>query len=89
MMSEVNVIHNETGRRFEVRQEGLVATLTYEREGGKIKLVDTQVPEALGGRGIGGALAKAGLEYARAQGLAVEVICPFVQSYLKKHPELG
>ena len=67
-MSEVNVVNNEAGMRFEVQQEGLVAVLEYEREGAVLKLVHTNVPEALGGRGLGGALAKAGLEYARAQG---------------------
>lgn len=86
-MSETNVINNEAGKRFEVQQDGSTALLAYEQAGQVLRLVHTEVPEALGGRGIGGALAKAGLEYARAQGLKVEAVCPFVQGYLKKHPE--
>jgi predicted GNAT family acetyltransferase len=48
-------------------------------------LAHTEVPESLRGKGVGGALAKAGLAFARAQGLPVVVRCPFVRAYLQKH----
>jgi uncharacterized protein len=86
-MSERKVLHNADGKRFEVQQEGQIAVLDYERDGQTLRLIDTFVPPALEGQGIGGALAKAGLDYARSEGLAVEPVCEFVQAYLKRHPE--
>jgi predicted GNAT family acetyltransferase len=46
----------------------------------------TEVPQELAGRGVGSALAKAGLGYAREQGLQVIPKCEFVASYIEKHP---
>jgi predicted GNAT family acetyltransferase len=59
----------------------------YHTEGDQIIFTHTGVPSALEGRGIGSALAKAGLEYARAQGMAVVPLCPFVRSYIERKPE--
>lgn len=86
-MSEIHVSNNAAESRFEVQQDGELARLEYQRSPGWIILAHTQVPPALEGRGIGGALARAGLEYARAEGLRVVAQCPFVQGYLKRHPE--
>jgi predicted GNAT family acetyltransferase len=41
----------------------------------------------LRGRGIAQLLAHAGLEYAKTHRLEVVPVCPFVKSYLEKHPE--
>jgi uncharacterized protein len=50
-------------------------------------LVHTEVPSALEGRGIGGRLVKAAMDAARAEGRQVVARCPFVRSYLERHPE--
>ena len=42
--------------RFILEQDGATAELLYETEPGRVFLVHTEVPEALGGRGIGGQL---------------------------------
>jgi predicted GNAT family acetyltransferase len=47
----------------------------------------TEVPKELEGRGIGSALVRGLLEIARAQGLKVQAVCPFVKAYLDRHPE--
>ena len=73
-------------QRLEIDVGGEIAFLRYERRGGAFVLVHTEVPPSLRGRGLAGALAKAGLEAARASGLRVVVLCPFVRAYLKKHP---
>ncbi len=80
-------MNNVDEERFEVERDGGVAFLRYELRPGKIVLIHTEVPEELEGRGIGSALARAGLEYARAKGLKAVVLCSFVQSYLQRHPE--
>ncbi len=47
----------------------------------------TEVPEGLGGQGIVGYLVKHILEDAADKGLVVKPTCPYVKSYIDKHPE--
>jgi predicted GNAT family acetyltransferase len=83
----LDVVNNESSRRFEVMADGHTAFLQYARGSGRIELLHTDVPPALGGKGIGGLLAKAALEFARVASLKVTATCPFVKSYLERHPE--
>jgi uncharacterized protein len=78
---------NTKAHRFEMDLDGAIAYSNYRREGNVLTILHTEVPEALNGRGIGSALARGILDLARAQGLKVVALCPFVASYLKKHPE--
>ena len=81
-------IFNDTKRQqFQVEAEGEVASLEYRMLDGTIVLMHTEVPDKLGGHGIGSALAEYALKYACANHLPVKVYCPFVQAYLKRHPE--
>jgi len=87
-MSDVTVQRNAGSSRFEIHLDGHVAFLTYEERKDEIVLLHTEVPKELGGRGLGGALAKAALQWARAQpGKTLVVLCPFVREYMRKHPE--
>lgn len=86
-MSNLPIIHNPTLSRFELTLEGHTALLEYTQDGAKLFFTHTEVPAELGGRGLGGALARAGLEFARAEGKKVVPLCSFVASYLTKHPE--
>jgi predicted GNAT family acetyltransferase len=86
-MSDVKVEHNSAARRFEIHLDGHLAFLQYEQRDDAITIVHTAVPKELGGRGLGGLLAAAALQWARAQsGQTVAVTCPFVREYMKKHP---
>ncbi len=78
---------NTAESRYEVAIGGQLALLEYAREGDHITLIHTSVPEALAGHGIAGELAKAALDDARAQGLAVIPRCPYVAAYIRRHPE--
>jgi predicted GNAT family acetyltransferase len=78
---------NQEESRYEVTLDGETAFLTYERRKHSIVLVHTEVPTSLGGRGLGGILARHALDDARAEGNRVVVQCPFVQSWLRRHPE--
>ena len=84
-MSEVR--DNTARRRFELDLDGHTAFSTYRREGSLLTILHTEVPKELNGRGIGSALARGLLDIARAQGLKVKPLCPFVASYMDKHPE--
>ena len=85
-LDETNVTDNRPASRFELEVDGQLAFLRYERRGGSLALVHTEVPEALRGRKIGDALARAGIEAARSEGLTLVAICPFVRAYLRRHP---
>lgn len=81
------VYHNEAASQFEVSQDGLLARLIYDQQADRIVFISTKVPPELEGQGIGSALARAGLDYARAKGLGVVPRCPFVRAYITRHSE--
>lgn len=86
--SERNTVtDNEAENRYEVHAEGEVAILVYQRQGKRITFSHTEVPPALEGRGIAGMLARAALEAARADGLEVVPLCPYVAAYIRRHQE--
>ncbi len=81
-------VEREAGRnRFVVRSAGHEAVLDYQEFAEKVVFTHTGVPGALEGRGVGTALARAGLEWARAAGKRVVPVCPFVAAYVARHPE--
>ena len=84
----MTVEHDEKAGRFFVRLEGDEADLTYTRIGPKlIDLQHTYVPESARGHGVAEALAEAAFEYAREHGDRVVPSCPFVRTWLRRHPE--
>jgi predicted GNAT family acetyltransferase len=81
------VSHNAVEHRFEATTDHGMATLRYFSRGDVLDLAHTAVPQQAEGQGLGGALARAALEYARDNGVKVIPSCPFVRSYLRKHTE--
>lgn len=81
-----NVVDNTTHSRFELTVDGQTAVLVYERTPDALRLIHTEVPTALRGRGLAEQLVKAALERGRADGLRIVAICPYVRAYLRKHP---
>ncbi|HEY4217164.1 MAG TPA: GNAT family N-acetyltransferase [Gemmatimonadaceae bacterium] len=87
MSDDYKVVNNQGAHRFEVDVEGELSVLTYSETATTVNLLHTEVPPTLGGRGVGSSLAQAGLEYAQAAGKRVIPTCPFVQAYIKRHPD--
>jgi len=81
------VTDNREASRLELPKDGDVAYLKYERRGGTLVLVHTEVPATLRGHHLGDRLVKAALDAARAERLRVVAVCPFVRAYLRRHPE--
>jgi len=79
--------HNVADRRFEATVGNLLARADYQLTGDVMRLYHTEVPPALEGRGIAGALVKTALAHARAAHLKVEPACGYVRAYMKRHPE--
>ena len=86
-MEPLNIFNNEQRQQFQVHLDGAIASLEYRLNDGMIVLMHTEVPENLGGRGIGSAMVQFALDYARANHLPVKVYCPFVAAFIKRHPE--
>jgi uncharacterized protein len=82
----LRVVDNAQERRFELTADGETAYLLYERRHGQLRLIHTEVPSPLRGRHYGDHLVEAALAAARADGLRIVAVCPFVKAYLKKHP---
>jgi len=75
-------------QRYEILLGGEVAgVLYYRRHGGRVELMHTEIEQSFSGQGLAGRLASAALEDARARATPVAVTCPFVTSYLERHPE--
>ncbi|GGB13945.1 GNAT family N-acetyltransferase [Puia dinghuensis] len=88
-MESFNIINNEQQQQFQLHIDGELAFLEYRFHDGILVLMHTEVPDQLGGRGIASALVVAAFDYARTHHLKVKVYCPFVLSYVKRHPELN
>ncbi len=86
-MTEYQIVHNQNDRRFETTVDGQVAVLLYRLDDSRISCTSAQVPPPIEGSGIGTALARAGLEYARENSLTVVPICPFVRAFIEDNPE--
>ncbi len=84
---ELPVTHNPERNRFELQIQTLTAVLDYTIQGKIIIFTHTGVPPALEGQGIGSRITRAGLDYARQNGLKVVPLCSFVDVYIKRHPE--
>ena len=82
-----DVVDNEAEDRFELTEDGHLAELVYHVHGDRMTLIHTEVPEELGGRGLGGVLVQAALDRARRDKLTIVPNCPFARSWLEKHPD--
>jgi uncharacterized protein len=79
---------NPAEERFEVHDgDELAGALYYEQRGEALALVHTEIEPAFNGRGLGSVLVRRTLEQLRERGVKILPLCPFVRSYLEKHPE--
>ena len=86
-MDTIEVTNNEQASRLEVELDGETAFAEYNITRGGIVFPHTVVPEAFEGRGIGSALVREGLKFAREKKLKVIPLCSFVAGYIARHPE--
>ncbi len=86
-MSDVAVTDNQGSSQLEIHADGELAKLLYRTRAGRLVLVHTEVPESLGGRGLGGELVQAAISKAAAAGMTIVPLCPFARSWLERHPD--
>jgi predicted GNAT family acetyltransferase len=89
MSADVEVRDNPEKRQFEAYVDGKLAGFSaYDLTDGAIVILHTEVDDAFEGQGVGSALARQMLDLIRADGeLKVTVLCPFVNGWLRRHPE--
>jgi predicted GNAT family acetyltransferase len=83
----MTVRDNPALHRFEMDTDAGPAIVTYRRDGQVLKLVHTEVPEALAGQGVGSRLAKGVLDLIRANSDTIVPLCDFMRGYIGRHPE--
>ena len=82
------VLDSPERSRFELEVDGaLVGFVDYRRRPGAIAFLHTEIDPAHEGEGLGGVLVSEALDAARREGMQVLPFCPFVRSYLERHPE--
>ena len=88
MESAVEVRDNADARRYEAWVDGALAGFSeYEPHDGWLVFTHTEVDDAYAGRGVGGQLARGALDDVRARGLRLTPQCPFISSWIKRHPD--
>ncbi len=83
-----DIRNNERQSQFETTIDGHTGYIAYDlEEPDRIVFTHTLVPPELEGRGIASAIAQHALDDARAKHLKVVPQCPYVASFIKRHPE--
>ena len=80
-------VHHPEAHRIDAVVDGHAGRLEYTVRGDVMTIVHTEVDPALEGRGVAGALVRAALDHARANGLKVHPSCEYAASYMERHPE--
>lgn len=82
------VTDHEAEQRYELQIDGAIAAVVeYTLRPGVIALNHTETRPDFEGQGAAGRLVREVLADARTRGLAVLPFCPYVNGYLRRHPE--
>ena len=84
----LTVEHDESGTRYRVRDgDEYIGLIDYDLRDGVVVMTHTEVRPARQGGGVAGTLAGAALDDVRARGLSVEPACPYIATFIRRHPE--
>jgi len=84
---DYEITHNPDRNRFETEVDGHQCVLDYRLDDSAISMNRVYVPPPVEGRGIAGAITRHALDYSREKGWKVIPRCPYVESWIKRHPE--
>ena len=85
--NDVPLIKNIEKERFELKTGDYVTFIDYKERGNKIWLIHTEAPAELKGQGTATAIVEKTLVYLEDNKYTLIPLCPFVGTYLKRHPE--
>jgi predicted GNAT family acetyltransferase len=85
----LEITRNDSEQRYEARVDGELAGIAaFQMDGDRIVFTHTEVDDRFEGQGIGSQLARHALDDVRArESLRVVPQCPFIRSWIEKHPE--
>lgn len=86
MSDIVDVINNTQNFQFEIKIDNELAYMVYRVREDSIYFMHTKVPKQFEGMGIASKLASYAIKYAKTNNLKITPYCPFMRSYLEKHP---
>ena len=89
-MSELEITRDVDGAkgRYVIRKDGEEAELTYSIASPTLIIADhTGVPDSFRGTGAGLALVERLVADARAEGVKIVPLCPFVNAQRARHPD--
>ena len=82
------IVHRPDRHRFTLETPAGEAELSYRiREDGTMDLLHTFVPVKARGGTVASDLVRAAVDHAKAHDLKLVATCPYVQSWLVRHPE--
>jgi uncharacterized protein len=82
------VTDNPAESRYELHLGGeLAGFVKYHLRGQQITLIHTEIDPRFQGAGLATHLARFSLDDARKRDLAVLPSCPYIRSWIRKHPE--
>lgn len=80
--------HDPDNHRYVVEIDGeIVGVAVYHLRNDRHIFVHTEVDSAHEGSGVGSALARYALDDVKTNGGTVVPICPFIASWIRRHPE--
>ncbi len=78
----------DTGTSYDVVVDGVPAgRADYRLRASRVVFTHTEVDPAFEGQGVGSELARQALDDVRAKGLQVVPLCPFIKSWIERHPD--
>lgn len=87
-MEERKFLNNEERKRYELHIGDHIAIAEYMiNKEGTVYMTHTETPVELEGQGIASELIEKSLLDIKDQGRKVFPLCPFVVSYIRRHPE--
>lgn len=87
-MVTTELVDHTDARRYELRSgDDVLGFIDYRLHDDTITLVHTEVDPAHSGKGHAATLVRHALDDARERGLAVVPMCPYVASWIDKHPD--
>ncbi|WP_199120076.1 GNAT family N-acetyltransferase [Pedobacter sp. ASV28] len=81
------LVKNQEKQRFQLEIDGHIAFIDYEEEDKITKLIHTESPAALAGKGAATALIEKTLNYLEENSYSLVPLCPLVFAYIKRHTE--
>ncbi|HMT04545.1 MAG: N-acetyltransferase [Solirubrobacterales bacterium] len=85
--TKVEVRDEPVASRYEISVDGELAGFAdYRLDNDTITFPHTEIDPSREGQGLGGRLVGFAVTDARSRGLTIIPVCPFVKSWIEKHP---